>query len=133
MRLKVKSCVGSISPLLALIKFLKSLNFKRNDSTFSKEIIRNLSLRLLPLLLKLLWCVLYLCQPHCRELLLLHFTRCSSQRWTDCGLSDLEGPLSQGNNVPTSLTTCDKNGPSKSWKILCLRSFLQPENACKMT
>ena len=31
MRLKVKSCVGSISPLLALIKFLKSLNFKRNN------------------------------------------------------------------------------------------------------
>ena len=40
MRLKVKSCVGSISPLLALIKFLKSLNFKRNDFTFSKEFIR---------------------------------------------------------------------------------------------
>ena len=40
MRLKVKSCVGSISPLLALIKFLKSLNFKRNDFAFSKQIIR---------------------------------------------------------------------------------------------
>ena len=40
MRLKVKSCVGSISPLLALIKFVKSLNLKRNYFTFSKEIIR---------------------------------------------------------------------------------------------
>ena len=38
MRLKVKSCVGSISPLLALIKFLKSAFSKEIILFFSKDI-----------------------------------------------------------------------------------------------
>ena len=69
MRLKVKSCVGSISPLLALIKFLKSLNFKRNNFPFSKEFIRKPFARPPPSSFEAPpACTVSLSAPYCREL-----------------------------------------------------------------
>ena len=63
MREKVKSWVGSISPLLALIWFVKTFQNKTNLIKW-----RHLSFCLLPLLLKFLRGVLYLCQAHLKKL-----------------------------------------------------------------
>ena len=65
MREKVKSWVGSISPLLALIYFVKTFTFQ-NKTNLIKW--RHLSFCLLPLLLKFLRGVLYLCQAHLKKL-----------------------------------------------------------------
>ena len=65
MREKVKSWVGSISPLLALIYFVKTFTFQ-NKTILIKW--RHLSFCLLPLLLKFLRGVLYLCQAHLKKL-----------------------------------------------------------------
>ena len=65
MREKVKSWVGSISPLLALIGFVKTFTFQ-NKTNLIKW--RHLSFCLLPLLLKFLRGVLYLCQAHLKKL-----------------------------------------------------------------
>ena len=103
MRLKVKSCVGSISPLLALIKFLKSLNFKRNNFPFSKEFIRKPFVRPPPSSFEAPQaCTVSLSAPLSR--VISHGAHCEGGGSSNCGLGDLEGPLSQGCNFP------DKNG-----------------------
>ena len=126
MRLKVKSCVGSISPLLALIGFVKTFTFQ-NKTNLIKW--RHLSFCLLPLLLKFLRGVLYLCQAHLKKNYLFVLTfisvslqsrssrSSSSRKWllfktgaTECqpNSGDLERPLfvaADWRNLPTN------NGP----------------------